>query len=136
MERQQGRGAGPHDEQWSSDILVFTDGLSPSSPAMFARLQQQGIGVCTDRIARLEGTADGKLKEAVTKGGWLGLSGSLSSFACQDDLERLLHYRQRHPSILVVTSSSFTRECQRLPEMIASGAQELRCRVKIAAVKK
>ena len=41
-----------------------------------------------------------------------------------------------NPSILGVTSSSFTRECQRLPEMIASGAQELRCRVKIAAVKK
>ena len=49
-------------------------------------------------------------------------------------LERLLHYMQ--PSILGVSSSSFTRECQRLPEMIASGAQELHRRVKIAAVKK
>lgn len=48
-------------KQWSSDVLLFTDGLSSVSSGMLARLDQQGIGVCTERVARLEGTADGYL---------------------------------------------------------------------------
>jgi thioredoxin reductase len=56
-------------KQWSSDVLLFTDGLSPVSSGMLARLDQQGIGVCTERIARLEGTADGMLKEIRLEGG-------------------------------------------------------------------
>lgn len=31
-------------KQWSSDVLLFTDGLSPVSSGMLARLDQQGIG--------------------------------------------------------------------------------------------
>lgn len=50
-------------KQWSSDVMLFTDGLSPVSSGMLARLDHQRIGVCTERIARLEGTADGMLKE-------------------------------------------------------------------------
>jgi thioredoxin reductase len=56
-------------KQWSSDVLLFTDGLSPVSSGMLARLQQHGIGVCTERIARLDGTADGMLKEIRLEGG-------------------------------------------------------------------
>jgi len=50
-------------KQWSSDLLLFTDGPSTVSPAMLARLKQHGIGVCTERIARLEAAGDGVLKE-------------------------------------------------------------------------
>jgi thioredoxin reductase len=50
-------------KQWSSDVLLFTDGLSPIAPAMLLRLEQHGIGVFTDRIAKLEGTSDGRLEQ-------------------------------------------------------------------------
>jgi thioredoxin reductase len=49
-------------KQWSSDVLLCTDGLSPVPSDMEARLQQHGIGICTERIASLEGTADGALQ--------------------------------------------------------------------------
>jgi thioredoxin reductase len=49
-------------KQWSSDVLFCTDGPSPVSPSMQARLQQHGITVCSEPIARLEGTDDGALK--------------------------------------------------------------------------
>ncbi|MGH6792063.1 MAG: NAD(P)/FAD-dependent oxidoreductase [Methyloceanibacter sp.] len=50
-------------KQWSSDVLLFTNGLSPVSAGMLARLQQHGVGVCTERITKLEGTPDGRLTE-------------------------------------------------------------------------
>jgi thioredoxin reductase len=50
-------------KQWSSDVLLCTDGPSTVSPSMQARLQQHGIRVCSDTIARLEGTDDGALQK-------------------------------------------------------------------------
>ena len=50
-------------KQWSSDVLLCTDGPSAVSPSMQARLQQHGITVCSDTIARLEGTDDGALQK-------------------------------------------------------------------------
>jgi thioredoxin reductase len=50
-------------KQWSSDVLLCTDGPSAVSPSMQARLQQHGIMVCSDTIARLEGTDDGALQK-------------------------------------------------------------------------
>jgi thioredoxin reductase len=49
-------------KQWSSDVLLFTDGISPISRAMRLRLSQHGIGVVTDRITKLEGTSGGTLE--------------------------------------------------------------------------
>jgi thioredoxin reductase len=50
-------------KQWSSDVLLCTDGPSAISPSMQARLQQHGITVCSDTIASLEGTDDGALQQ-------------------------------------------------------------------------
>jgi thioredoxin reductase len=50
-------------KQWSSDVLLCTDGPSTVSPSMQARLQQHGIAVCSDTIVRLEGTDDGALQK-------------------------------------------------------------------------
>jgi NAD(P)H-nitrite reductase large subunit len=50
-------------KQWSSDVLLCTDGPSTVSPSMQARLQRHGITVCSDTIARLEGTDDGALQK-------------------------------------------------------------------------
>ena len=50
-------------KQWSSDVLLCTDGPSTVSPSMQARLQEHGITVCSDTIARLEGTEDGALQK-------------------------------------------------------------------------
>ena len=50
-------------KQWSSDVLLCTNGPSAVSPSMRARLQQHGIAVCSDSIARLEGTDDGALQK-------------------------------------------------------------------------
>jgi thioredoxin reductase len=49
-------------KQWSSEVLLCTDGPSPVSPSMQARLQQHGITVCSETIVRLEGT-DGALQK-------------------------------------------------------------------------
>src|SRR6185437_6639967 len=48
---------------WSSDVLLFTDGPSHVSPSMQLRLQQHGIKVCSETIAKLEGTHDGLLQK-------------------------------------------------------------------------
>lgn len=56
-------------KQWSSDVLLCTDGPSPISSAMRLRLQQHGIPVCSETIARLEGTDDGALREIHLKSG-------------------------------------------------------------------
>jgi thioredoxin reductase len=50
-------------KQWSSDVLLCTDGPSAISPSMQARLQQHGITVCSDTIVRLEGTENGALQK-------------------------------------------------------------------------
>ena len=50
-------------KQWSSDVLLCTDGPSAISPSMQARLQQHRITVCSDTIASLEGTDDGALQK-------------------------------------------------------------------------
>ncbi len=48
--------------QWSSDVILCTDGPAQISSAMQARLNEHGIAVCSERIAKLEGTADGALQ--------------------------------------------------------------------------
>ena len=50
-------------KQWSSDVLFCTDGPSTVSPSMQARLQEHGITVCSDTIARLEETENGALQK-------------------------------------------------------------------------
>ena len=49
-------------KQWSSDVLLCTDGPSQVSPIMQERLQRHGISVCSERIAKLEGTNEGILQ--------------------------------------------------------------------------
>jgi thioredoxin reductase len=49
-------------KQWSPDVLLCTDGLAPVSPGMQERLEQHGIVICSEKIARLEGTEDGALQ--------------------------------------------------------------------------
>ena len=56
-------------KQWSSDVLLCTDGPSAISPSMQARLQQHGITVCSDTITRLEGTGDGVLQKIYLQNG-------------------------------------------------------------------
>ena len=54
----------PHDGSNGRQMCSCSlNGLSPIAPAMLLRLKQQGIGVFADRIAKLEGTADGKLEQ-------------------------------------------------------------------------
>jgi thioredoxin reductase len=48
---------------WSSDVLLCTDGPSQVSSIMQERLQQHEIPVCSERIAKLEGTDDGILEK-------------------------------------------------------------------------
>ncbi len=50
-------------KQWSSDVLLCTDGPSQVSPSMQARLQQHAIMVCSEIIAKLEGTEAGALQK-------------------------------------------------------------------------
>ena len=50
-------------KQWSSDVVLCTDGPSQVSSIMQERLQQHGIPVCCERISKLEGTDDGVLQE-------------------------------------------------------------------------
>ena len=50
-------------KQWSSDVLLCTDGPSQFSSVMLERLQQHGIPVCSETIAKLEGTDDGILQK-------------------------------------------------------------------------
>jgi thioredoxin reductase len=48
-------------KQWSSDVLLCTDGPSQISSDMRARLAQHEISVCSETITKLEGTHDGGL---------------------------------------------------------------------------
>ncbi len=56
-------------KQWSSDVLLFTDGQAPVSADMAERLEQQSIEICSEQIARLEGTEDSALKGIHLKSG-------------------------------------------------------------------
>ena len=58
-------------KQWSSDVILCTDGASEVSSAMHSRLRQHDIAVCAERIAKLEGTEDGALKSIHLQGGKL-----------------------------------------------------------------
>ena len=55
--------------QWSSDVILCTDGRSEVSPTMKSRLQQHDIAVWTEGIAKLEGTEDGALQRIHLQGG-------------------------------------------------------------------
>ena len=56
-------------KQWSSDVLLCTDGPSQISPSMQARLQQHGITVRSETIAKLEGTEEGALHKIHLRNG-------------------------------------------------------------------
>jgi thioredoxin reductase len=56
-------------KQWSADVILCTDGASEVSPTMRSRLRQHNVGVCTEKIAKLEGTGDGALKTIHLQGG-------------------------------------------------------------------
>lgn len=58
-------------KQWSSDVILCTDGASEVSSAMHSRLRQHDIAVSSERIAKLEGTKDGALKSIHLQGGKL-----------------------------------------------------------------
>ena len=49
-------------KQWSSDVILCTDGGSEVSPTMHSRLKQHDIAIWAERIAKLEGTEDGALR--------------------------------------------------------------------------
>ena len=50
-------------KQWSSDVILCTDGASDVSSTMQSRLKQHDIAVCAERITKLEGTEDGALQK-------------------------------------------------------------------------
>lgn len=58
-------------KQWSSDVILFTDGAADVSSGMRSRLQQKEILICAERIASLEGTEDGALQSIQLQGGQL-----------------------------------------------------------------
>ena len=49
-------------KQWSTDVVLLTDGPSQISPELEARLQRHQIPICSEQIAALEGTDDGALQ--------------------------------------------------------------------------
>jgi thioredoxin reductase len=49
-------------KQWSSDVILCTDGGAQVSSVMLVRLNEHGIAVCSEKIAKLEGTEDGALQ--------------------------------------------------------------------------
>ena len=56
-------------KQWSSDVILCTDGASEVSSTMKSRLQKHDIAVCIERIAMLEGTEDGALQSIQLQNG-------------------------------------------------------------------
>jgi thioredoxin reductase len=56
-------------KQWSSDVILCTDGPPQISSGMQVRLEQQGISVCSEPIERLEGTEDGCLSDICLRNG-------------------------------------------------------------------
>ena len=56
-------------KQWSSDVVLCTDGASEISPTMQSRLKQHDIAIWAQRIAKLEGTEHGALQRIHLQGG-------------------------------------------------------------------
>ena len=56
-------------KQWSSDVILCTDGASEVSSIMKSRLQQHDIAICAEKISKLEGTEDGALQRIHLQGG-------------------------------------------------------------------
>ena len=56
-------------KQWSSDVILCTDGGLEVSPTMKSRLQQHDIAICDESIEKLEGTDDGDLQSIHLQGG-------------------------------------------------------------------
>ena len=56
-------------KQWSSDVILCTDGASEVSSTMQSRLKQHDIAIWAERIAKLEGTEDGALRRIHLQGG-------------------------------------------------------------------
>jgi thioredoxin reductase len=52
-------------KQWSTDVMLFTDGPTEFSSAHRSRLARERIEVYQERIAHLEGTPDGQLERVV-----------------------------------------------------------------------
>ncbi len=48
--------------RWSADVVLLSDGPHGLSPAQLKRLRDQGVRVCDDRIAALEGKANHDLR--------------------------------------------------------------------------
>jgi hypothetical protein len=49
-------------KQWSGDVLLCTDGSTTFSPEMQSRLEQHGVAIRPENIARLEGDNEGHLQ--------------------------------------------------------------------------
>ena len=49
-------------KQWSTDVVLLTDGPSQISPKLEARLQRRQIPIYSEQIAALEGTGEGALQ--------------------------------------------------------------------------
>ena len=49
-------------KQWSTDVVLLTDGHSQISPELEARLQRHKVPICSEKVAALEGTDDGALE--------------------------------------------------------------------------
>jgi thioredoxin reductase len=56
-------------KQWSTDVVLLTDGPSQISPEFEARLQRHQVPICSEQIAALEGTEDGALQFILLQGG-------------------------------------------------------------------
>jgi thioredoxin reductase len=56
-------------KQWSDDVILFTNGQTEIEPNTKKRLKCNGITVCTDKIARLEGDSQGRLSYIRLVGG-------------------------------------------------------------------
>jgi thioredoxin reductase len=61
-EGEKGAGLALMMKQWSADVILCTDGPSTLSPDMQARLEEHGIVVCPERVAKLEGDQNGHLQ--------------------------------------------------------------------------
>jgi thioredoxin reductase len=56
-------------KQWSDDVILLTDGQGAVSPAMQQRLDRHEISVRNEKIAKLDGDADGALRTIHLDGG-------------------------------------------------------------------
>jgi hypothetical protein len=56
-------------KQWSSDVILFTNGETEIEPDTKKRLECNGLTICIDKIERLEGDAEGRLSSIRLVGG-------------------------------------------------------------------